>query len=466
MTPRKQPLLGVCPIGKFVFSHEDAIRQKQILFRKLDAWKIRYCHLDKVLPDGLVREQAHVGPVVEYFKKQGIDAVFMPHCNFGTEGAVGMIARNSGVPVLLWAPRDEAPLADGSRLRDSLCGALASSGVLFKMRIPFAYIDNCRIDDIALEEGVRRFVRAAAVVKAMRNMRLAQIGSRIDFFWSTIINEQELMERFGVQVLPVDMVEFIRQVKDRSRKNRQTYLRELKTIKSWLKIQSRVDDISLINNLALRDELWTLAAKENLDGIALQSFASLQNELGPGTGLAEAIMVAGRVPVSAETDLHGAISSVLLNAAAGIDEPSFFPEFTIRHPENDNAVLLWHGSAPLALRDPESSVELKQPWILKGHPPSNLQFKLKDGPLTVCRFEKADNDYVMGIGEGRTVPGPWTREFYVWMEVDDWPTWERKLIEGPYIHHTSAIYTHCADVLQEACRYIPGLRAQRFEKGK
>ena len=25
----KKPLLGLCPIGKFVFSNEDAIRQKQ-----------------------------------------------------------------------------------------------------------------------------------------------------------------------------------------------------------------------------------------------------------------------------------------------------------------------------------------------------------------------------------------------------------------------------------------------------
>jgi len=48
--------------------------------------------------------------------------------------------------------------------------------------------------------------------------------------------------------------------------------------------------------------------------------------------------------------------------------------------------------------------------------------------------------------------------------VDDWPTWERKLMEGPYIHHVSAIYAHCAGALVEACKYIPGLCAQRFEK--
>ncbi len=466
MTVRKQPLLGVCPIGKFVFSHEDAIRQKQMLFRKLDAWKIRYCHLDRVLPDGLVRDQAHVGPAVDYFKKQGVDAVFMPHCNFGTEGAVGMIGREAGVPLLLWAPRDEAPLADGSRLRDSLCGVLASSGVLYRMGVPFAHIENCRPDEPAFERGLRRFVRAAAVVKAVRGMRLAQIGSRIDFFWSTIIDEQDLLKRFGVTVLPVDLVMFLRAAKARARKHRAAYARQVKGFVPWLTRHRSVSDQALINNLAFGDELWDLAEREQLSAIALQSFSSIQVELGGGLGLPLSMDDPRSVPVAGETDLHGAMSSVLIEAAAGVSEPSFIPEFTIRHPENDNAVLLWHGYAPLSLRAPGSHVKMAPPWILKGQAPVSLHFRLKDGPLTVCRLEKAGPDYVLGIGEGRTVPGPHTQEFYAWMEVNDWPTWERNLMAGPYIHHVSAIYAHCAEVLEEACRFIPGLRPQRFERAE
>jgi hypothetical protein len=74
--------------------------------------------------------------VVRYFQDRRIDALFIPHCNFGTEGAAAMIARECRVPVLLWSPRDDAPLSDGTRLRDSLCGTLATSGVLYKLRVP------------------------------------------------------------------------------------------------------------------------------------------------------------------------------------------------------------------------------------------------------------------------------------------------------------------------------------------
>ena len=133
---RKQPLVGFCPIGKFVFSHEDALRFKVQIRDRLERWNVSYVDVEAVLPDGIVRDQKHVEAVVHDFRRQGIDALFIPHCNFGTEGAAAMIAKKCAVPTLLWGLRDEAPLADGSRLRDSLCGMLATSGVMTSMHRP------------------------------------------------------------------------------------------------------------------------------------------------------------------------------------------------------------------------------------------------------------------------------------------------------------------------------------------
>ena len=460
---KKKFLLGVCPVGKFVFSHEDAVRQKKAIFRKLDQWGVSYCTIDGVLPDGLVRDQKHVEPVVAFLRAQNVDALFVPHCNFGTEGAVGMIAKRLGVPVLLWGPRDEAPLGDGSRLRDSLCGMFASSKVLRKLGVPFTYVENCSVEDEKFRDGVSLFLRAARVVQAMRTMRIGQVGVRIDFFWTTIGNESELLERFGVEVLPIDMVEFLRAVKARARANRKEYAEELNRMREWLST-GEIDEISLHNSLALRDELLALAEAHDIDAFAVKSFNSLQQELGPGNGLGDAL-VQEKIPIAAETDIHGAVSSVLLRAACHTESPVFFPEFTVRHPQNDNAVLLWHASAPPSLRHSDvTTVEILPPWILKGLPPSSLQFLLRDGPLTVCRFDGDSGTYVLGVGQGRTVPGPPTREIYAWMEVDDWPHWERTIMEGPYIHHCSCVYDHCADALEEACRYMPGLAAQRFDR--
>jgi len=463
MGDNKPVLLGLCPIGKFVFSHENAVRQKCLIQKKLDEIGVNFCDIDEIIPDGMVRDQKHVEPVVKYFKSMGIDALFVPHCNFGTEGAVGMIARELGVPVLLWGPRDEAPLSDGSRLRDSLCGMFASSKVLHKLNIPFTYIENCRIDETAFEEGISVFLRAAGAAKSLRTARIGQIGTRIDFFWTTIDNESELLEKFGVQVMPFDMVEFLERVRIRAQKNKTNYKSELSEIKKWLITDGVGSEDGLTNSLAMRDELFDMAAIYKLDAFSIQSFNSIQHTLGPGMGLGEAL-AQEKVPIAAESDIHGAISSIMIEAAAGIQEPSFFPEFTVRHPENENAVLMWHASAPVSLRHPDfATVEILPPWILKGLPTSSLQFRLKDGPITVCRFDGDRGEYRLGIGEGRTVSGPHTREVYAWMEVDNWPRWERKIIEGPYIHHCSCIYDHCGKVLEEACKYIPGLVPERFD---
>ncbi len=462
MKKTKTVLLGVCPIGKFVFSHKDAMVQKGRLFEKLDAWNVNYCHIDSLLTDGMVRDQKDVAKVVRYFNAHQIDALFIPHCNFGTEGAAGMIAKGCDVPTLLWGPRDAEPLPDGSRLRDTLCGTLATSKVLHTLKVLFSYINNCHTDDSLFSDGLDRFIRAARVAKTIKTMRIGQIGQRIDFFWTTIVSESALLKNFGIQVLPIDLTDMLRRIKERKAKNFDSYLGELAQARELIEFRGYADDEPVLYNFAFRDELIALAQEHNLDGFCVQTFSSIQNELGTSLSLGMAMVHDQGYPVSPESDLHGAISSVLLEAASNVDEPSFLPDITIRHPENENAFLLWHVEAPLSLRDPNSDVRVDKPWILKSLPPGLLHFKLKDGPLTLCRFDGDGDSFRLGFGEGHTVPGPYTQEFYAWMEVDNWPRWEQQLIAGPYIHHCSCVFDHCADALSEAVRFIPALEAERF----
>jgi len=255
-----RPVMGLCPIGKFVFSNEDAVRYKQLLQVRLREWGVDFVDLEGVLEDGLVKDQRHVDPVVEHFRRANVDCLFMPHCNFGTEGAVGMIARKLGLPTLLWGPRDEAPLANGRRLRDTLCGLFASSKVLHKLGVPFTYLENCRVDDPPLRQGVDTFLRAVSVADVFRTgIRLGVIGQRIDFFWTTIINESELLERFNVELLPLDMVTFIEAAKARTEKGRAGYGREVADLRERYTVEGFETDAPLVNVLAVRDEMLALA---------------------------------------------------------------------------------------------------------------------------------------------------------------------------------------------------------------
>ena len=73
-------------------------------------------------------------------------------------------------------------------------------------------------------------------------------------------------------------------------------------------------------------------------------------------------------------------------------------------------------------------------------------------------------EYQLAIGQGRSIDGPYTQNNYVWMQVDDWPHWERTIMQGPFIHHTGMMYGHYGDVLVEACKYIPGLAPLRLDR--
>jgi L-fucose isomerase-like protein len=458
-----RPLMGLVPIGKFVFSNEDAIRYKRLLQAKLTGWGVRYVDLEGLLPDGLVKDQSHVDPVVEHMKKAGADCIFMPHCNFGTEGAVGMIAKKMGVPVLLWGPRDEAPLPDGRRLRDTLCGLFASSKVVYKQNVPFTYLENCRIDDEPLRKGVDAFLRAVSVADIFRKgARIGLVGNRIDFFWTTIVNESELLDRFNIEVMPFDMVEFIRGAKKRVETDRAKYEKAVKELRSKYTVKGLDgNDEPLMNVLAVADQLMAIGEEHGLAGFAFRGFMSIIDEMGSYCSHAESL-VGEHYAFGYECDIHGAISDLILRRASFNTEPAYLAEFTVRHPENDNAALLWHEGAPLSMCHPEEKPELGHHWILPSPLSGMNHFRLKDGLITVARFDGERGEYKLAFGEGKTLNGPKTLNNYAWMEVDNWPQWERTLMEGPYIHHLAMAYGHFGDALREACKYIPGLEPVRL----
>ncbi|MGB6219747.1 L-fucose/L-arabinose isomerase family protein [Haloferula sp.] len=450
---KSQPKLAFCPIGKFVFSHEDALHQKEEIRKVMAAIGADYVDLENVLPDGIVRDKAHVRAVVEHFRATGAEALFIPHCNFGTEDAAALIARDLGLPVLLWGPRDEAPLADGSRLRDTLCGLLPTSKVLGKLGVPFSYIPNCRTADPEFKEGLLRFLGAAHAANALRmGCRIGLIGQRIDFFWSTICNESELLERFRIEVVQLDMVDFINAVKARAAGGYHDEIRQLR----GNCVVEEMDDTALAGVLAVRDEALALAERHQLDAMACQSFMSLPESIGAWAVFADS-MIGDKLPFVLESDICGAVSTLLAQRAA-LGRPAFLTDIAARHPQDDNAVLLWHCGAPLAMKHPDEKVRLGKHWILPGPLSGMTHFRMQDGPITCVRFDGEHGSYAIGIGEGESCDGPSTLNNYAWMRVHDWTHWERTLIEGPFLHHIAMTYTHCGAALKEAARFIPDLK--------
>ena len=457
--------IGFMPTRRRFFSKEDSLKYKELIAAKIRvlAPECDIFDLEGINEEGLLRGIDDAEKAVEHFKKNEVDCLFIPHCNFGTEDAIAFAAKKIGKPVLLWGPRDESPLPNGERLRDSQCGLFATSKVFQRSGIPFSYIVSSRIDTPVFENGFRNFLRAADSVRHFKNARIGQVSTRPRDFYSVIVNEGELLERFGTQVVPrevgsiaQDTREFIAKPNDaiRARAEELKKRADFKTVSADLPMRLAAFEYSI--------KQW--AEKERLDAIAVQCWDQMQKELGFCPCFIHGELTTMGLPMACETDIHGALSSLLLQGCLHFKDPTFFADVTVRHPENDNAELLWHcGPFPAALA--EGKYEVSKHFVLPGNPEGVVNCALKSGDLTIARFDGVKGKYSLFCGEGKAVPGPYNKGTYVYIEVPDWPLWEEKLIYGPYIHHVAGAYGKWSSALYEAVRFIDNLEFDPAQPG-
>ena len=440
--------LGYAPTRRSIFSAPDARKYRDLTAERLRELEIDFVDITDINKEGLLYDDADRIRIAEKFKSEKIDGLFLPHCNFGTEYECARLAKDLDVPVLLWGPLDERPEPDGVRLRDTQCGLFATGKVLRRFQIPFTYLTSCRLTDPIFETGIHAFLSVCNVVKTFRNIRILQISTRPFDFWSTICNEGELLEKFNIQLAPVPFPELMAEI-NKAKENPTQMQETLNTIHSQMIVQ--IKDAELKNVAALKIGMEQLVNKYSCQAIAIQCWNALQSELGIMPCAANALLNDQGIPVACETDVHGAITALLAEAAALETKRSFFADWTIRHPDIPNGELLQHcGPWPV-------SVSKEKPLLtypLAFDFPGSLTAEAKHGSISLCRFDGDNGEYSLLLGHAKGVEGPLCKGTYLWIEVENIKRLEEKLVTGPYIHHCVGIHLDIVPVLYEACKYI------------
>ena len=210
---KKTIRLGYAPTRRSIFSAPDAVKYRNLTADRLREMGVDFVDIDDINAEGLLYSEDDRLRILEKFKAEKVDGLLLAHCNFGTEYLCARLAKELGVPVLLWGPLDERPEPNGVRLRDTQCGLFATGKVLRRFGVPFTYLTNCRLSDPVFERGVRDFLAVCNVVRTFRHIRILQIGPRPFDFWSTMCNEGELLEKFGVELAPVPLPELTAEVR-------------------------------------------------------------------------------------------------------------------------------------------------------------------------------------------------------------------------------------------------------------
>ncbi len=465
---KKSLTLGLVPTrrdldGEFFCNSTVARQKKKKIEDHLNNMGINYVNIDFLNEEGIITNGLDAQKVCDHFAEKGVDALFCPHLNFGTEDAIAKIGKIMNKPLLLWGMRDDAPDAEGNRCTDSQCGLFATGKVLQQFHVPFTYMTNCTLDDPTFEKVFMNFLAAAQVVKSFRGMRIGQIGVRPETFWSVKCNERELLEKFSIEIVPITMLELQEMFENMRIQGKTAIEAEVAAYKE--KYCIAVSDDDLMRSAALKLAIKEWAEKYQLDAIASNCWDPIRDMAGVASCFAFSELTGEGLPVTCEMDINGAITSVMAQAATMWKKPTFFADMTVRHPSNDNAELLWHcGVFPC-----KTACSGCKPTITANfdqHRPTVASLQLDNGDITICRFDGIDGKYQLFTAQGHGVDGPMTKGAYGWFEFENWPVIEHKLVCGPYIHHCAGIHQNISAVLFEACRYIPGLEIDAVSPDK
>lgn len=406
----------------------------------------------------LIYDDNSAADIIERFKENDVDAVVIINCNFGNEEAAADIAKALGKPVLLWAPLDDEYYVDGMRPTDSQCGLFGVSRQMQRFHIPFSHLNSCEVDSEEFREGFESFIRVACMVKNFTGMRIGQVGARPAPFFSVIWNEGELMEKFGIKIIPINFAI----IEQRMKAVEDEMPEEVGEIADYIRNNYTLDDLTpqYVERMAVMTVMYKRLFEEfNLDVISAECWTAtpiMFDGLAPCT--VYGILNDMGYLISCESDIHCAMTMAMLKCATLGEGKPLFGEFTVRHPENKNAELLWHcGPFPLSQKaesgtDSTARLVNQRSW-----------FRGKDGTYTLARLDQESGDYMILPIVADTIEGPQTHGTYIWVEFDDLKKVEDRLIDGPYIHHFVEMAGDYKKEIKEFCKYFPNLKVDEIK---
>ena len=394
--------------------------------------------------NGFLSDYEDAVNLAQYFKDNRVDALFVPFCNYGQEDAVAKLAKELGVPTLIWGPRDEPPVTNSIyRATDTQCGIFAAAKVLRRYGIPFTYIENCWLDDDSFTTGLKEFLTTARIVNSFRRGRVAQISVRPQQFTSLMVNEGELLERFGIEIVPITGIELIDTIKHIQRKESQSVSDLVHEIEQSVDL-SALPDKNVMGAIELG--FMRIAERYGCNAIASDCWHTVRREFGIGPWFVFGDLYDRGLPCTNECDIHGAITSLLAIGALNNKSAAFLTDLTMRHPTDDSSELLWHMGFAKQLMDKQSHAYVA--------PSGEGMYRLKPGEVTILRFDGDHGEYFCFVGTGSSTFGPPTGGNYTYLTVDNWSKWENKFVKGPYVHHVVGMYGNFKSEINNALTYL------------
>ncbi|MHC4106189.1 MAG: fucose isomerase, partial [Planctomycetota bacterium] len=144
--------------------------------------------------------------VAKEMRKADIEAAVFDIPVFAFPNFSVISARILGLPVLLSSPKDgKLP---------GLGGIMAAHGAMKQVNIPSRKIWGNPLEEPCLLSELLAFCRASGVIERMKGSVYGLIGGRSIGMNTGVVNTQQWMEKFGIDVEHIDQLEIIRRAKE------------------------------------------------------------------------------------------------------------------------------------------------------------------------------------------------------------------------------------------------------------
>jgi len=448
--------LGFVPVSRRYFSTELASKMRGDTLAAMARLDVEVIVPDESIGEaGCVKNRDEGKKCGELFRTVGVDGIIVGAMNFGDEqGCVNaVLGSRANVPVMVFGCQEEAPLRQGALRRDSFCGLLSIGEVLrqtgVKYTIPRTPIcfpsDDCFLADLEF------FIRVCRVLKRIRGMRIGQIGTRPEAFW-TCRYDEKLLQQLGVTVVPKDLSELLAMIGKLD--DADPAVREkVRSLQSELDA-SAVSDPILLRIAKLECGLEQMMSTFELDAAAMQCWNSLQLNYGVVACAVLARLGERMIPVACEADVLGALSMQVLKLAA--DSPTALLDWNNLHNDDPELVNLWHcGVYPPSFG--KDKPKLAPQGIMSKHIGAEIstgamELTVKPGPATVCRVAQGlpGDGWKVFIGQGVFEDNE-AKTFGAggWCRLPGLTEIYREILLDGFTHHIAVTQAHVGNVLYE-----------------
>jgi len=448
--------IGFIPANRGFFSTELAARMRRETITAMKQAGIRVVVPNtKMTQAGCVETLEEAQTCGRLFRDENVDGILIGAVNFGDEQGAGLTVKfaDLDVPVMIFGCQEEERLRPTTDRRDAFCGLLSIGESLRQLGIKYtvASVPICFPSDDSFAADLDRFARICRVVTSIKRARFGQIGARPNAFWTCRYSEKAL-EEIGVTVVSLDLSEAIFAVQRMADTDRRVK-RVLESIAGYCDT-SAVPREPLVRIAKFEVFVRDFIKQNQLDGLAIQCWTSVQENLGICTCSTMSRLGDESIPCACESDIMGTLSMFALSRAS--DSPAALADWNNLHNDDPELANIWHcGVFPgsFAKTRPKMGV---QTIIAQTTGPENamgvVEFVCKPGPVTLCRCTQDNTGAPRAfIAQGAFEDNPAeTFGTYGWCRINHLGHIYRDILCRYFPHHVGFTYGHYGDVVYEA----------------